>query len=109
MTFAVTRLSRPDGPCVAVSGEVDIETAPRLRRTLVDAAGAGQPVVVDLGAVTFMDSSGLAALIVAQRAATAAGSTIELENVPPAVRRLLSLTGMDTFLPARPAMGDPPG
>lgn len=104
----MTRLSRPDGVCVAVAGEVDIETAPRMRTVLLDVVAAGQPVVVDLGAVTFMDSSGLAALIVAQRAATAAEATIELEHVPAAVRRLLSLTGMDTFLSFRPATGEPP-
>jgi anti-sigma B factor antagonist len=108
LSFAVTRLSRPDGVCVAVSGEVDIDTAPRMRRALLEAVEAGQPVVVDLGAVTFMDSSGLAALIVAQRAAQAAGATVELAEVPAPVRRLLSLTGMDTFLTYRPAAGEAP-
>jgi anti-sigma B factor antagonist len=114
MSFAVERRSGPDGSRVAVTGEVDIDTAPRMRDALLAGLAAGEPVVADLGAVTFMDSGGLSALIVTHRAATAAGLPFRLQHVPPAVRRLLEVTGMDSFLvtlpqAARPAAGEAPG
>ncbi|MGI8693548.1 MAG: STAS domain-containing protein [Geodermatophilaceae bacterium] len=102
MSFAVERTSRPDGTCVAVAGEVDIDTAPRMSRALAAGLAAGRPVVVDLGAVTFMDSAGLSALIAAHKAAAAAGLTCRLQDLPPAVRRLLEVTGMDSLLVVMP-------
>ncbi len=48
--------------CVTVTGEIDMETAPALREALATAAAAPGPLVVDLSAVTFLDSAGVAAL-----------------------------------------------
>jgi anti-anti-sigma factor len=47
---------------VTVTGEIDMETAPVLREALAEAAAAPGPLVVDLSAVTFLDSAGVAAL-----------------------------------------------
>ena len=60
--FAVERTRVAGGACVAIAGEVDLETAPRMRDALLEAIAAGDPVFVDLGSVTFLDSTGLAAL-----------------------------------------------
>jgi anti-sigma B factor antagonist len=49
---------------VTVSGEVDIATAPAVARAM---AAAGGRLLVDLTAVSFLDSSGLATLIAANR------------------------------------------
>src|ERR1700761_4171996 len=46
---------------VVVVGEIDVLSAPELRRAL-DAAPAGDRLVVDLTAVTFLDSAGVRAL-----------------------------------------------
>ncbi|MGQ0465236.1 MAG: STAS domain-containing protein [Sporichthyaceae bacterium] len=51
-----------DGGDVTVSGEVDLATAPRLRTALEEAAGAGGRITVDLRAVRYLDSAGMAAL-----------------------------------------------
>jgi anti-sigma B factor antagonist len=106
MRFAVERTSGPDGSCVAVAGEVDVDTAPRMRRALAAGLAAGERVVVDLAAVTFMDSSGLSALLVTHRDARAAGLTFQLRRVPPTVHRLLRVTGMDAVLDLAPAPVD---
>ncbi len=52
---------------VAVTGDVDTATAGELERALVDAADGTTSVHVDHGAVSFIDASGLRALIVARQ------------------------------------------
>jgi anti-anti-sigma factor len=53
---------------VAVRGEVDMATAPRLRAALERAAAEASEVRVDLREVQFMDSTGLSALVAAHQA-----------------------------------------
>ena len=102
MSFAVDRSLEPDGVCVAVAGEVDIDSAPRMHQPR-DRSGGRESVTVDLGALTFMDPSGLAALISTGRPAEAAGLSFRLQRVPPAILRLLALTGIDAILTINPA------
>jgi len=75
---------------VTVRGEVDIATCPEL-----DAAVAGadaQEVVLDLSAVTFMASSGLASLLRADRVATERGGRLVLRAPSRAVVDVLEMT-----------------
>jgi anti-anti-sigma factor len=55
-------------------------------------------LVIDLGGVTFCDSSGLGALLDIKRAAGGAGIAMVLRSVPPPVERLLDLTDVDGWL-----------
>ena len=59
--FAVTAATLNGSVIISVSGELDMSTASELEETLV--ACNGQPVVVDLTALTFIDSSGLHVLL----------------------------------------------
>jgi len=62
----------------------------------------GRPVVLNLAGVTYLDSGGLQALLVAHREAVAAGRSLTIEEASPTVRRLLDLTGTgDLFEPTR--------
>ncbi|SNS44638.1 anti-sigma B factor antagonist [Geodermatophilus saharensis] len=80
---------------VVCAGEVDCSTAPALRRALDDAfAGAPRAVVVDLEAVTFLDSAGLSVLAVAHRTADQAGSPMRVLVGTRAVSRALQVTGL---------------
>jgi anti-sigma B factor antagonist len=55
-------------------------------------------VVIDLAEVTFVDSSGLGALIVARKSARGGGGSVSLVSPPPTVRRLLGSTRLhDVF------------
>jgi anti-anti-sigma factor len=49
-------------------------------------------VIIDLADVTFVDSSGLGALIVARKTARERGGSVSLVSPPPVVRRLLGST-----------------
>ncbi|GAA2446017.1 STAS domain-containing protein [Streptomyces lavendulocolor] len=88
---------------IALSGEFDITTAPAVRARALDLIAAGHPdLVADLSGVTFCDSSGLGALVGIWRCAKEADGSLTLAAIPDRLSRLLSVTGMDTFLPAHP-------
>jgi anti-sigma B factor antagonist len=88
-------------PIVHASGEVDLDSAPELRRALAAAqAFALEAVVVDLSEVTFMDSAGIAVLVGGIRHAVDNHGSLRL--VVPAtaktVRRVLAVTELDRIL-----------
>ena len=51
-------------------------------------------LLIDLGAVTFMDSAGLSAIVRAHRSAAARGRALVLRRGPGQVQRLFRLTGV---------------
>ena len=61
---------------LVASGDIDLQTAPVLRRHIERAAEPGEDLVIDLRQVTFMDSPGLGTLIHCDRVrASAAGAS----------------------------------
>ena len=94
----VTSLAQGDHVVVAVQGEIDLYTVPRLQRELSAALAADGPVrlVVDLSGVEFCDSTGVNALLAAHRKAREAGGDLELARPRPAVRKILQVTGLET-------------
>jgi anti-sigma B factor antagonist len=83
---------------VRVGGEIDTRTAHRLHETVTEAAGLASDVIIDLSQVTFVDSSGLGALIVARNTAREGRGSVSLVSPPPVVRRLLGSTRLhDVF------------
>jgi anti-sigma B factor antagonist len=83
---------------LAVAGELDMLTAPRLSQTLEEAL-ADEPrlLVVDLSDVTFLDSAGLAALLAARREART-GTSLRVVANQRATLRPMQLTGVDEYL-----------
>jgi len=96
--FAVHARAVGAATVIAVSGELDIHTAPDLTEVLRPAIAAGQPVIVDLTDVTFMDSSGLSVFVTALKRAREAGTTLVLVVSEPRVMRVFSITGIDTLI-----------
>lgn len=77
----------------ALEGDLDLERAPELRRALGELVErSAQTVVVDLRRVSFLDSSGLGALIDARRAAHARGSRFLLVKPNPLIWRTAFVT-----------------
>lgn len=84
---------------VAPEGRLDAIAAPALRRAVEDAIGQGRArVVVDLAAVSFVDSSGLGALIGALKSARTAGGDLRIASAGEQVRTVLRLTNLDRVL-----------
>jgi anti-anti-sigma factor len=81
-----------DDGVIVVRGEVDMAARPLLD-SVIEAREHDEPVVLDLGGVDFIDSSGLRCLLGASRRAFARGSSVVLRDVSPEVGRLLDITG----------------
>jgi anti-sigma B factor antagonist len=81
---------------VSLLGELDMYTADGLSDWLVETAAS--PVVVDLSELTFMDSSGIAALAIARNRMEANGGELMLARPQPSVQRVLELVGMVDWL-----------
>jgi anti-anti-sigma factor len=83
-----------------VDGELDAATAPELLDAFAHhTSEPADRVWLDLSAVTFIDSSGLAALTKMHRSATEAGSNFKIADLSPTVDRLMQITGLDETIP----------
>ncbi|MFF5250972.1 STAS domain-containing protein [Streptomyces leeuwenhoekii] len=90
---------------LCVGGEIDIHTAPALRRAALDVIAQGHPhLILDLTGVTFCDSSGFNALIGIMRCAMAAKGSTTLAAVPDRLSRMLDLTGLSSIMPSYPSV-----
>lgn len=92
----MTSLDRDAGTAtVALRGEVDIQTVDQVRAVLGEALASGpQEIVVDLTALTFIDSTGLGALIFGFQRSRDAGVRFRLAHASPPVRQILVLSGL---------------
>jgi anti-sigma B factor antagonist len=92
------------GPVIEVSGELDHHTAPRIRELLPRLPiEEGQQLVLDLGGLTFCDSSGITVLIAARNHALSTRATIALAAVPDQVRRIFTVIGLQEVFPLYPS------
>lgn len=93
------RLSARDGTAeLYLSGEFDLEGAPAVEQQLSSAVAAHSRLIVDLSALTFMDSSAIGVLARAKRACEAREAKLVVRIGHSPVRRVLDLAGMNEFL-----------
>ena len=93
---------------VALDGEIDVATAPAIRRFLMAAISGGDVhLAVDMSGVTFIDAAGIDVLIVAANRAREAGGGLSLRAPSRQVRRLLGVSDLDAVLPAAQRSGGP--
>jgi anti-sigma B factor antagonist len=84
---------------VRTEGRLNMAAAPQLRTTVAELTAAGRSrIVVDLSALTFVDSSGLGALIGGLKAARQAGGDLRIAAPAEQVRTVLGLTNLDRVL-----------
>ena len=93
--FGISEQRREGVSVIAPHGEIDVATAPGLRDSLDKVIGRdGGLVVVDLTAVTFIDSTGLGVLIGAQRHCDEAESELRIVVTDPRIRKVFEITGL---------------
>jgi anti-sigma B factor antagonist len=84
---------------VSLSGELDLSTVPRLQTCLQEHQRAGAAVIVDLSQVTFIDSSGIGALIRAFKDSENGRRLLTVIAADTQVERVLQVSGVDKTLP----------
>jgi anti-sigma B factor antagonist len=90
---------------VAVRGEVDVATAPRLREQLIALVAQGETrLVVDLEAVDFLDSTGLGVLIGALKRVRLAGGDLSLVCTHARILKVLEITGLTQVFAVHPTV-----
>jgi anti-anti-sigma factor len=95
----LSEIVRDDGVCVvSVVGELDLATVEQFLALTQRAVTACSAIEVDLGGLSFIDSSGLSALLQLRNETTGRALPLSLSNVGPSTHRLFRLTGLlDVF------------
>ncbi len=108
--FGVTRHDVDGVVRIAVSGEVDVATAPVLREQLYEAVdGSDGTVIVDLLAVTFLDSTALGVLIGARERGEALGRSLRLVLKEPRLVKIFEITGLTELFEIFPTVDEAVG
>ena len=78
-----------------LNGEVDMHFSPELRETILERIKAGNPLLIDMGNVSYIDSSGIASLVEGYQTAKTANLAFGLLNISGAAMQVLTLTRLD--------------
>jgi len=101
-----TEIRRSDlCPILAVTGEIDVHTAPQFKQAVAGLITQGtRHVIIDLGEVGYMDSSGFSTLLSATKHLRPDGGAVHLVGPKPLILRMLQLTRLDTLLEVHPTL-----
>jgi anti-sigma B factor antagonist len=87
---------------VALTGDVDLQSSPAVRQKLLECLDKNTRLVVDLGAVSYIDSSGVASLVEAFQVSRKKKAYFALASVSTAAMRVLSLARLDKIFTIHP-------
>lgn len=100
LTFEISDRTIGAVPVAAVTGEIDVATAPALRERLQQLVGESAPtVVVDLSGVSFLDSTALGVLVGAHKRCREAGGQLRLVITEPRILKVFEITGLTEIFP----------
>jgi anti-sigma B factor antagonist len=86
-------------PNVAVWGEIDVATSPKLRDELTSLIADGaRHITLDFGTVSFVDSSGLGVLVGTYKRLREDGGSIRIVGAQASVRKVFEITGLEAAL-----------
>ncbi len=89
--------SRPPFTVLAVKGEIDVYSAPRLRERLVELVSEGhRQIVVDLEGVDFLDSTGLGVLVGGLKRVRSHDGDLSLVCTQSRILKVFEITGLTT-------------
>ncbi len=90
-------------PTVILSGEIDISTAPDLEQTASRLLAQGHPsLAIDLGGVTYLDSTGIGTMLRLCRQCRERGGQLHILSASARIHRLMRMLGIDHLLPPPP-------
>ena len=104
MEFKVSIDERADTySVVAVHGEVDLHTAPKVQYAIERGSEGVDAVVVDMGSIVFMDSTALSTLMRARESLEKKGPALRLTAPSKAVERIFAVTGFGDYFDIYPS------
>ena len=110
--FSITRSHTSRGPCLSMTGALDLASAAAAHDTLREVEQDGAYVTLDLRRLEFIDAVGLAVVIDADARARGAGRRLAVRVRPGAVTRLFELSradrSLDVVVDPESASGGPP-
>ncbi len=108
MNFSVASESLGEtSVAIAVGGEVDLYTAPRLKEELLRAIDSGATLVlIDLTTTTFIDSTTLGVLVSGLRRLRPIGGELALIVTDRNIRKIFEITGLDRVFPIHETRSD---
>ncbi|MFL6134900.1 MAG: STAS domain-containing protein [Nocardioidaceae bacterium] len=96
-------LEAMDGCTVVFArGEIDLAASPIMREVMTKAVESCRHVIVDLSAVSFLDSTGLGVLLGTHKTVAAARRSMSLAGPCGFVAKVLSITRIDEAIPVHP-------
>jgi anti-sigma B factor antagonist len=100
MELSLSSRSAGEHTVLHVGGEVDVYTAPRLRERLTELMDSGaRKMIVDLGTVEFLDSTGLGVLVGAHKRLRASGGSLALVCTREPLLKIFRITALDQVFP----------
>ncbi len=110
MDLGLDVTERDQWAVLAVNGEVDVATAPRLRERLIQLVNQGRHhVVVDLSGVDFLDSTGLGVLVGALKRVRTHDGELALVCSEPRVLKVFEITGLTKVFTMHPTVDEAVG
>ena len=98
--FQIEERSEGGATIVTVSGEIDVATAPQLQESLHGLIAQGRSsLVIDLLAVTFLDSTALGVLVGALKRCREQGGDLQLVMADARIMKIFEITGLITVFP----------
>ncbi|MDR6978944.1 anti-anti-sigma factor [Streptomyces sp. 3330] len=104
--FSVAHRMVGDVRVVVVRGEIDHDVTNDLRHALLPEDDAAPParIVVDLGGVSFMDSSGINVFVAAHQAMSGTDGWLRIAAARKPVLHVLRLVGVDSLITCHPTL-----
>ena len=97
--LSITRTDDGDAVVLALSGELDVISAPDLAEQLDELAASACPrVVLELSRLSFVDSAGVSVLVKARHEAEANGRRLILRGATEEVHQVFSVLGLAGWL-----------
>ncbi len=91
---------------VALTGDVDINSSPELRTTILELIEEGRDVLVDMSTVGYIDSSGVASLIEARQAAKSLNTRFGIVGLSGAPLHVIQVAQLEKIVRMYPTVAD---
>lgn len=89
-----------------LNGEVDLHYSPQARKQILDLLNDGNDLLVDLSAVDYIDSSGVASLVEGYQLSKTENLKFALVGVSDAAMQVLQLARLDKVFPIHSSIDD---